>query len=248
MSITTADGFVHPALLYRDRDEYLAGSVSFIRDGLAAGEPVAVAVPTGNLRLLRDVLGDDAGQVMWRDMTVAGRNPGRIIPTVLLAFASAHTGRRVRIIGEPIWAGRTAMEYPACAQHEALINVAFADQAATILCPYDVSRLDPAWVRDAHRTHPVIWDGVQRIDSYQYGDPITVATDVNRPLPDPPPGAAAIVVELSSLAMVRRFVADMATRAGLPQQRVADAVLAVSEVTANTGRARWRHRDPRRMD
>src|SRR5262245_66433911 len=102
---TTAGGFSHPALWYRDRDEYLAGTVPFLRDGLAAGEPVAAAVPTGNLALLRDALGEDADQVLWRDMTEAGRNPGRIIPTVLLAFANDHPGRRVRIIGEPCWPG-----------------------------------------------------------------------------------------------------------------------------------------------
>ena len=118
----------------------------FIRDGLAAGEPVAVAVPGPNLRLIRDALGADAAQVLLRDMTVAGRNPGRIIPTVLLAFANAHPGRRVRLIGEPIWPGRSAAEYPACAQHEALINAAFAGRPATILCPYNTELLNPVWV------------------------------------------------------------------------------------------------------
>ncbi|TQM13272.1 MEDS domain-containing protein, partial [Pseudonocardia kunmingensis] len=37
--------FRHPALFYAGMDEYLAGTMSFIADGLAAGEPVAVAVP-----------------------------------------------------------------------------------------------------------------------------------------------------------------------------------------------------------
>lgn len=234
MTTTTAEGFVHPALWYRDRDEYLAGTVPFVRDGLAAGEPVAVAVPTENLALLRDALADVAADVLWRDMTVAGRNPGRIIPTVLLAFAGAHRGRRVRIIGEPIWAGRTGMEYPACAQHEALINAAFAGREATILCPYDVSRLDPAWVRDAHRTHPVIWDGTGRFDSLQYDDPVAVAADVNRPLPDPPPRAGTIGVDLHTLADVRRFVADQAARAGLAPLQVSDAVLALNELASNS--------------
>jgi hypothetical protein len=82
-------------------------------------------------------------------MTVAGRNPGRIIPTVLLAFANAHPGRRVRLIGEPIWAGRSPVEYPACAQHEALINAAFTGRPATILCPYNTELLDPVWIEDA---------------------------------------------------------------------------------------------------
>ncbi|HLL36360.1 MAG TPA: MEDS domain-containing protein, partial [Streptomyces sp.] len=106
---STEDSFVHPALFYGDDREYLAGTVPFVLDGLAAGEPVAVAVPGERLRLIREGLGDAAADVRLLDMREAGRNPGRIIPGVLRAFADAQPGdRRVRIIGEPIWAGRSA--------------------------------------------------------------------------------------------------------------------------------------------
>ena len=43
------------------------------------------------------------------------------------AFVREHPGSRVRIVGEPIWAERTDEEYPACAEHEALINVALGE-------------------------------------------------------------------------------------------------------------------------
>lgn len=52
--------FVHPALFYRGDDEYLAGTVPFVRAGREAGEPVAVAVPPARLALLRDALGPAA--------------------------------------------------------------------------------------------------------------------------------------------------------------------------------------------
>jgi anti-sigma regulatory factor (Ser/Thr protein kinase) len=233
VSTAVAGEFVHPALLYRDSDEYLAGTVPYIRDGLSAGEPVAVAVPTSNLALLRDALGIDAERVLWRDMTVAGRNPGRIIPTILLAFANAHAGRRVRIIGEPIWAGRSAVEYPACAQHEALINAAFADRSATILCPYDVTGLDPAWVDDAYRTHPVMLTTTRRWDSPHYVDPIAVAADFNQPLPDPPTGTVTITVDLHTVRAARHFVAEQADRAGLAAERIENITIAVNELATN---------------
>ena len=233
MGSFTAHDFAHPALLYRDGDEYLAATVPFIRDGLAAGEPVAAAVPTANLAALRTALGADADRVVWRDMTVAGRNPGAIIPTVLMAFANAHAGRRVRIIGEPIWTGRTGAEYPACAQHEALINAAFAGRAATILCPYDVAALDPAWVDDAHRTHPVMVTPTRRWDSGHYADPVAFAAGFNLPLPDPPPGAITAVGDIFTVRRVRRFVAEEAGRAGLPAGRIPDLTLAVNELAAN---------------
>lgn len=75
--------FVHPALFYRGEQEYLEGTVPFIRSGLKDGEPVAVAVPGPNLAILKETLGADAGSVRFIDMTEAGRNPGRIIPNVL---------------------------------------------------------------------------------------------------------------------------------------------------------------------
>jgi len=230
---TVQEEFVHPALLYRNDEEYLAGTVPFIRDGLAAGEPVAVAVPGPNLELIRRALGADAQRVLLRDMTAAGRNPGRIIPTVLLAFADTHPGQRVRLIGEPIWAGRSATEYPACAQHEALINAAFAGRRATILCPYNTHLLDPVWVTDAYKTHPVIWDGNHRFDSSHYNDPTVVAAGFNLPLTGPPAGAATTTVDLDNLPAVRRFVAGHANRAGLTPERVADLTLAVNELAAN---------------
>jgi anti-sigma regulatory factor (Ser/Thr protein kinase) len=226
--------FVHPALFYADAGEYLAGTVPFIQAGLAAGEPVMVAVPAENLDRIRAALGGDADRVGLHDMQVAGRNPGRIIPGVLLAFAAAYAGRPVRIIGEPIWAGRSDLEYPACAQHEALINTAFAGRSATILCPYDTTRLDPAWVQDAYRTHPVVWTATGRHDSAGYHDPAAVAAGFNRPLPDPPADAATMAVDGASLVAVRRFVAARAQIAGLPAGRVADLTIAASELAANT--------------
>jgi anti-sigma regulatory factor (Ser/Thr protein kinase) len=230
---TAAEPFAHPALLYRNDEEYVAGTVPYVREGLAAGEPVAVAVPGPRLELIRDGLGADAEQVLFRDMTVAGRNPGRIIPTVLLAFADAHPGRRVRLIGEPIWAGRTPAEYPACAQHEALINAAFTGRAATILCPYDTGLLDPAWIEDAYRTHPVMVDAERSFDSVHYDDPVAVAAGFNRPLPDPPAYAVTMAVDFCSLAAVRRFIAEHAARAGVAPGRAGDLILAVSELAAN---------------
>jgi hypothetical protein len=76
---------------------------------------VLVAVPGWNLELLREALSpDEMPRVRLRDMTVAGRNPGRIIGTVLSAFVHEHADRRVRIVGEPIWAGgRTRSTPPA---------------------------------------------------------------------------------------------------------------------------------------
>lgn len=226
--------FDHPGLLYRDPGEYLSGATGFVRAALEAGDPVLVAVPGPNLDLLRAALSDVADRVRFADMAVAGRNPGRIIPGVLLAFAAAHPDRRVWIIGEPIWPGRTDFEYPACAAHEALINAVFAGRDAAILCPYDVAGLDGAAVRDAWRTHPVMVDGGARRCSEAYADPMVTAAGFNLPLPAVPPGAASMEYDSElRLAAVRRFVLGHAAGV-LDADRADDLVLAANELTANT--------------
>ncbi|QGV82178.1 sensor histidine kinase [Streptomyces ficellus] len=229
---TTADPFTHPALFYADETAYLAGTVPFVEAGLAAGEPVAVAVPGANLALLRKALGGDADRVRLLDMEQEGRNPGRIIPRVLRGFADAHPTRRVRIIGEPIWQGRSDSEYPACAQHEALINHAFTGREATILCPYDTSRLDDVALADARITHPVlIEDGVERA-SVAYA-PDRVVSGYNLPL-TLPPGVRGLVYDADLLPEARGHALERVDRLGLPADRHDDVALAVSELTTNS--------------
>src|SRR5947209_11423402 len=163
--------FVHEALFYRGTDDYLAGTVPFVTSALAAGEPVLVAVPAARIELLAAALGARAEPVRFLDMTRAGRNPSRIIPWVLHGFLEEHAGRPVRIVGEPIWAGRSTDEYPVCVQHEALTNVGFAGCGASILCPYDAGRLPADVLSDAACTHPVLVDVDARTDSPHYTDP-----------------------------------------------------------------------------
>jgi anti-sigma regulatory factor (Ser/Thr protein kinase) len=227
-----AEPFVHPALFYRDEAEYLAGTVGFVREGLDAGEPVAVAVPGANLKLLRSELGSDGDTVRFLDMTQAGRNPGRIIPGVLRAFADAQPPGRVRIIGEPIWAGRTALEYPACAQHEALINLAFQGREVTILCPYDTARLDADVLADAHATHPTVIEAGREYRSTRYA-PAEIIARANQLLPAPQ-DAALFAFEARRLPAARHFAVEAAGRLGLRGERLEDLALAVAETTTNS--------------
>jgi hypothetical protein len=80
MSVATGDPFIHEALFYRSGGEFLAETVPFVRAGLAAGEPVLVALPPIGGAWLREALGADADRARFVDITRAGRNPGRLIP------------------------------------------------------------------------------------------------------------------------------------------------------------------------
>ncbi|GAA3462610.1 sensor histidine kinase [Saccharothrix longispora] len=226
--------FAHEALLYRDDEQYLAGAVPFVRDGLNAGEPVLVAVPKRGIALLRGALGAEADRVEFLDMKQAGRNPGRILPGVLAAFADNSSATRVRIVGEAVWPERTELEYPACVQHEAMVNTAFEDRPAWMLCPYDATALAPHVVRDVETTHPVVVEGGRRRSSTGYREPFLTAEEFNRPLPEPPADATARRFDLDSLADARRLVARFATATGLSADQVEDLVLAVNELTTNS--------------
>jgi anti-sigma regulatory factor (Ser/Thr protein kinase) len=230
--MTGSGVFHHAALFYRGVEAYLSGSSLFVREGLAAGDPVAVAVPEPRLRLLRDHLGAAAQGVKFVDMTVAGRNPGWIIPGILRSFADAHRGRRVRIIGEPIWPGRSEIEYPACVQHEALINLAFAGRAATILCPYDAEHLPGDVLEDATATHPVLIDHEGERPSTAFA-PENALQAGNRPHPEPPSGAV-LAFDGDTLARTRGFALHHGARLGLDDGRLPDLELAVNELAANS--------------
>ncbi|MGQ0573407.1 MAG: anti-sigma factor RsbA family regulatory protein [Pseudonocardia sp.] len=225
----------HPALFYAGDAEYVAGVLDFVREGLERAEPALVAVPEPNLSTLRAAMSPaEHHDVETADMGRAGRNPGRIIGGVLTAFVRRHAGRRVRIVGEPIWAARSEEEYPACAEHEALINVALHDAPASILCPYDTAALSPQRLLDATRTHPVLIEGPHRWHSQAYTDPAALAATFDRPLPSPPLEADIQVIGADGPRAARRLVHDVAGRTALSPARVADLRAAVQELVVNT--------------
>ncbi|MEU5366527.1 sensor histidine kinase [Streptomyces sp. NPDC005925] len=227
--------FFHPALFYATATEYLDGVGAFVRDALREEQRVLVAVPGRNLPLLQAALGDHGRTVTWVDMTQAGRNPGRIL-SMLQEFAqprrNAH--RRVSIVGEPIWVGRTPAESWEATRHEALINLAFEGRAVSILCPYDTA-LPQDVLTHAYRTHPVVGDSAHYRASSRYTDPHEVCRDCDVPLPEPH-DAVVITFGEHDLARTRDKIGCWATIAGLPPERHTDWLLAVSEATSNSVR------------
>ena len=195
-----------------------------------------VAVPGWNLELLREALTpEEMPRVRLRDMTVAGRNPGRIIGTVLTAFVREHADRRVRIVGEPIWAGRTDEEYPACAEHEALINVALGESPAYIQCPYDTAKLPSSVLTDATRTHPTLASPVERWTSPTYTDPGAVAASFDTPLAPTPNDAEFVVIGSRTGARTARvLVHDAGRMHGMDADRLTDVRLVAQELAVNT--------------
>ena len=234
----TVGGFRHEALVYRGRDEFVARSAAFVRDGIANGEPVMVAVAGPRLEPLRQALGPDADRAVLVDMADLGRNPACIIPA-WQEFVADHagSGRSVRGVGEPIWAGRRPAEIEESQLHEALLNLAIdPDTPLWLLCPYDAEALPTEVLEEAACSHPaVVQDGDLR-GSRSYGGVHHATAIFSAPLPDPPPGAAEVAFGRDDLARVRRTVVDLAAAAGLDEERAADLALVATELATNSVR------------
>jgi anti-sigma regulatory factor (Ser/Thr protein kinase) len=234
--IRAGHSYRHEAFFYTGDDEYLAGTLPMVREGLAAGEAVMVAVPPRRLDLLRAALGGDGERVAFCDMTALGHNPANII-AAWAAFAdrAAGEGLRMRGIGEPVWPGRSAAEVSECQLHEALLNLAVSpDTPLWLRCPYDAGELEQDVLQAAHRSHPVLTGPDSHDGSRSYGGAHHAATLFSEPLPEPPAVAEQVAFGRHDLRRLRSVVRSHAVGAGLDADRSQDLVLAVHELAANS--------------
>jgi len=229
--------FHHEAFFYEDGDEFLAGAVPFIEQGLESGEPALVAVGRAQAEALKAELGAGAAEIGFVEMEELGRNPARIIPA-WRQFVDEHgaDGRPVRGIGEPVWPGRKAVEIDECQRHEALLNYAFWEGPAwRLLCPYNSAALHEEVLEAARDSHAVVSGNWAK-----RGEPAGVALDPHSVapfagvLPEPPAGARSLDFDRATLQWARGVVAAEAKRRGLSRERSFDLVAAVGELTANS--------------
>ena len=229
--------FAHEALLYAGDDAFLDGTMPFVREGLEADEPTLLVLTADKLDSIKDELNGDCERVLFADMAEVGANPARIIPA-WRQFVDAYSDEGpVRGIGEPIWRGRTPDELVECQRHEALLNLAFAeDSSFRLLCPYDTTKLDEAVIEEAARSHPVVVEhGAKRTSGAYRGLP-AFAAPFDEPLPAPPATAQELAFDAETLGDLRQLITARAAEAGLDTSRANDLVLAVNEVATNSVR------------
>lgn len=224
-------GFQHEALIYDGPEDYLEGTLPFLRAGLEAGEPAMVAVGRSQREMLEGELGEAAAQVCFADMEKLGRNPAWIIP-FWREFVDEAGGRSVRGIGEPVWAARTPAALEECQRHESLLNIAFAPGASwSLLCPYDAESLGEEIIDKVACSHPHIHRDGRREESFAF-DPRLDAFAGE--LPPPASAPETLAFGLTELGEVRHRVTAAAEAAGMDALAVADLVTATSELAANS--------------
>jgi anti-sigma regulatory factor (Ser/Thr protein kinase) len=229
-------GFSHQALLYAGDEEFVDGTLPFVRAGLEADEPTMVVVNTTKIGVLKEALDGDGQYVQFADMAEVGVNPARIIPA-WRSFLDISEGRPIRGVGEPVWASRTADQIVECQRHEALLNVAFAGgEDFQLLCPYDVEALDPAIINETHRSHPQLRHGSRESKSDAYLGLEAFSAPFHEALPEPPPDAERLHVNVASLGSLRAAVRRFAADAGAVGRIVDDLLVGVNELASNSVR------------
>ena len=235
--MTAAATFHHEAMFYAGDRDFAEGCRAFVEEGLDRGEPVLVMVGSRKGELLRQSLGERAGDVTFEDMEVLGRNPARIIPAwgrFVADNAADGPVRGMRGIGEPIWADRKPDEMAECQLHESLINLAFAAaNSFRLVCPYDTEALPGEVIAEARRSHPVVSRGGEAAACGDYCGIEKVAARFGEPLPEPEGDVDELSVSLNGLSAARRLVRGRAEAAGLGA-RSDDLVLAVNEILSNS--------------
>ncbi|MGH3511793.1 MAG: anti-sigma factor RsbA family regulatory protein [Pseudonocardiaceae bacterium] len=238
ISIDTSHGgesLTHQGLLYRSQEEFLAGTVPFVRAGLEYGDPIWVVTTVRNAGWLRVALGGDARRVVFGDCSQWYQHPGRALAALYRAVSVAADGKRLRMIGEPLWTARIGQEGSERARYESLVNVALASTNAACVCAYDTRVVDPKVVAQVARTHPeLVVDGGAR-PSPSYTDPAVFNAECDKsPLPEPPPTALRLPFDrLGQLASLRAFMTSYATWAGAVPHSVRRFVQALDEVATN---------------
>ncbi|MFJ2766617.1 anti-sigma factor RsbA family regulatory protein [Streptomyces sp. NPDC087300] len=238
----TRTGFVHQALCYEADEEFLAGTLDFVREGLAADDAVLAVVGRDNIGLLRDALGGAEQEIDYADAHDWYGFPSRTLGRYH-AYCTEHGRggtRGVRVIGEPVWTGRTPFETREWIRYESLVNVAFADSGHRILCPYDTRAVPADVLAGIRRTHPelAIGSGGQR-PSGRYADPadFVAACDGFGSGPEAPAGSVREVgFRRAESVAARLAAAEFARRGGLDEERARDMAAAVHEVAVNAVR------------
>jgi anti-sigma regulatory factor (Ser/Thr protein kinase) len=235
-------GFVHQALIYDSDQAFIDVSLSFVREGIEAGEPTLVAVQRRNVDNLREALGGADGVTLlsveqWYETSARSRDKfARWASAHLTNGGHKHRRRinRVRLIGEPPWAVGNDAQVRDWARHESVINVALDGLPVTFICPYDARELPDGIIEHARATHPEIVDQSGTVSSAAYEDPREFCRRLDSEVRAPyGTTVTELTFALGDLAAVRRVVESAVVGAGLPAARVGEMVLAVNEIATN---------------
>ena len=163
----------HKALVYGTDAELATTAGHFLAAGVERSEAVLAVTTRDNIELLREQLGRAAESVEFVESTTWLTTPAATLDG-FKAFSRANLEGGVpwvRILGEPIWVGRSEAEVRSWTRFESLFNLVFAAWPMTVLCPYDERSAQPEIVRQARLTHPHTIGPGSTASGEDYADP-----------------------------------------------------------------------------
>jgi anti-sigma regulatory factor (Ser/Thr protein kinase) len=229
----TSDPLAHQAIIYRTVGELICAAGPVLRAGVRAGERVVAIVETSVADGLRDWLGPGAGAVEFTSPDEAFSLPAqsmvaatrRQVEQLIGSGASA-----VTMLGQH----QPWMPSSDLAWWDAAFNVVLAELPVTLVCACPAAA--PQASRVIRQTHPWVRTDSGVTPNPRYRDPASVLAD--HP-PGAPPALGACTVSLSfssneDLAELRERTSRHGRATGLPEGRVGDLVVAVTELAANS--------------
>jgi anti-sigma regulatory factor (Ser/Thr protein kinase) len=225
----TAAALEHDASPVSGPEGFVPAALAAARAALAAGAiPVVLGRPD-EIRTVRSACGDHS--VVGIDLSVTGRNPGRLLPA-LRRVLDEHPGHRIVCIGLQFRAGTPAAVIEEFALHCRLLRLPdFARWNCQLVCAYDSVGLGPDLVELVETSHGP-------------GDAqLAVDHALAAPLPARPAGTEELGVDRTTLSALRGFIRARTAAVGLADERADDLVYAVNEAVTNSichgeGRAR----------
>lgn len=223
---------MHQAVLYRTADELVATAGPVLHAGLQAGHHV-VAVVEGRVQGgLRDWLGPGGAAVEFASPEEVFAVPAQTMVAARRRWFERVTasGGAATVVGQH----RPWMPSSELAWWDAAFNVVLAGSPVTMLCACSAAAGTAR--RVMLDTHPWLRSRGQVAPNPAYRDPFGVLAD--HP-PEAPPDMEPCGVTLSfsctaELTELRGHVARYGRAACLAEDRIADLVLAVSELAANS--------------
>jgi transcriptional regulator with XRE-family HTH domain len=163
----------HRVLGYRSDDDYLAGAVPYLEEGIERGHSLLAVTTSAKRELLRQSLGDGSSQVEFTDWTEWYTSPEDALSRYgdYVAEKLAQGAVWIRVLGDAAWSGEPDADIATWTRYESLVNLAFASSPATILCTYDERSFSAAALAQACQTHPELVQAGQTTSSPTYRGP-----------------------------------------------------------------------------
>ncbi len=221
---TNSPALRHDAFVYSSDEEFAGRMAPFVKAGLKRGESVVTVTTRANCDLLREALGEASERVSFLDRDDWYTRPAHTVAgySRTLRHALRNGAPGVRVIGE-VQFGISPQEWAEWTAYESILNRAFADEPAWIVCPYDARTLPDHVVEGAAHTH-----GPDRDDTEELVRALT-------PEPQPLEGLRTLPLDDDAYEIRSRLARELAAE-GLAGGRAAPLLTAASEILSNARR------------